>query len=206
MSYRPAQSGPVFSRVGTLAQLRDFAADAKRAGYTVTHDETGDLQRLRVTDPAKADALVMRAVTVRPGVVAFTFSESYWQPAQVPDVRTPTTYAAHLSQMPVPIGQPAAPAPVKRPQCVAGHSVRILIRKGETGKGPGQRVAEIDGGRQFVPVELLPLTAGRDAWCREIAVRCLDCRKPTPAGEMECELCPTCYDKAGEENAEQDGG
>ena len=96
-------------------------------------------------------------------------------------------------------GKPLPPAP----QIIAGHSVRVM-RRGPKG-AHGARVAVIDGA-QRVPVELLPLTAGRDVWMREIRVRCLECRVETRAGDMECELCAVCYDKAGAENEAQDRG
>lgn len=80
------------------------------------------------------------------------------------------------------------------PQIVAGHSVRIMRKKNGAGQH-GARVAEIDG-VQRVPVELLPLCAGRDVWMREIRVKCLECRAETRAGDMENEFCPACFEKA----------
>lgn len=62
-------------------------------------------------------------------------------------------------------------------------------------------------GRKFcVPLEMLGLAAGKDAWMRRIMVRCADCGKRVPAGEMECRMCEECYDRAGEENAKLDAG
>lgn len=50
-----------------------------------------------------------------------------------------------------------------------------------------------------IPVEMLSLAAGKDAWMRNIEFKCRDCRATFPAHQMECELCPACYDKAGQE-------
>lgn len=70
----------------------------------------------------------------------------------------------------------------------------------------GDLAAEITaGGRTTVlPAELLGLAAGKDAWMRRIMVRCSDCGKRVPAGEMECRMCDECYNRAGEENAKLD--
>lgn len=83
-----------------------------------------------------------------------------------------------------------------------GASVRIT-----KGTGNGTRFAHITrpSGTVAVPVELLGLAAGRDAWMRGIEVKCLDCGTWTKASEMECELCPGCLDKAMDENDRLDG-
>jgi hypothetical protein len=61
----------------------------------------------------------------------------------------------------------------------------------------------------FIPVELLPLAAGKDAWMRDISVKCSGCRTPHRAGDMQAGYqdiaCQTCIDKAELENAELDG-
>ncbi len=84
-------------------------------------------------------------------------------------------------------------------QLVSGHSVRIMRCTN------GMRNAVIDNAYN-VPIEMLPLTAGKDVWMREIKVSCEDCKTPTRAGDMECNMCPACYEQAGEENARQDRG
>ncbi len=100
---------------------------------------------------------------------------------------------------------PGAPVtPAKPAQVIAGHSVRVMVSGGGKATRPGQRYARIDGA-QIVPVEICGLAAGRDAWMRQIRVICLDCRQTEEIGRMTCELCPTCTDKAEQENAEQDG-
>lgn len=71
----------------------------------------------------------------------------------------------------------------------------------------GRRAAQVSAlGRSpyYVPVELLALSAGKDAWMRDVRFKCSDCGKAHVAREMECELCPACYEKAGQENAELD--
>lgn len=82
-------------------------------------------------------------------------------------------------------------------------TVSIMVSK------KGQRFAQIEptGGRPYhVPTEMLGLAAGKDAWMRAILVKCTVCRTPAKAGDMECEMCPDCYDAAGEENARLDAG
>lgn len=72
-----------------------------------------------------------------------------------------------------------------------------------------RQFAEItpESGRAFfIPVEMLGLAAGKDEWMRRIMVRCADCGKRVPAGEMECRMCEECYDRSGEENAKLDAG
>lgn len=86
------------------------------------------------------------------------------------------------------------------PQIINKCYVRIMKRPN------GDRFAQIDPGghislRYHVPVQLLSLAAGKDAWMRDIEFRCADCREKHPASKMECELCPACYEKAEAENA-----
>ncbi len=99
---------------------------------------------------------------------------------------------------------PRASKPGKPPQRVNGHECRIVVKAGTDGRSNGQRAVSIDGGRRIVPLELACLAAGPDRWLRDVQARCLDCRKPVALGLMTVELCPACYDKAGEENAAQD--
>lgn len=93
-----------------------------------------------------------------------------------------------------------------QPQIFGETEVRII--KNST---TGQRAAEITpfgraALRYFVPVEMLGLAAGKDAWMREIKFKCEDCGEKHAAKDMECNLCPSCYDKAGEENERSDSG
>lgn len=80
---------------------------------------------------------------------------------------------------------------------------QVLIVK----KADGARAAKIlDRGRiSYVPVEILNIVVGKDKWMRNILVRCAECKVRVKAGEMECEMCVSCYEKAGEENAKLDG-
>ena len=74
----------------------------------------------------------------------------------------------------------------------------------------GARFAEIKPkGRPayHVPIELLALAAGKDAWMRKIQVRCTECRKPHAADELnDGGYCPTCVDAQDEENMRLDEG
>ena len=96
-----------------------------------------------------------------------------------------------------------APTPT---QTFNHYSVRIRVNKA------GQRAAEITpfgrpSLRQYVPLELLALAAGKDAWMRNIQFKCASCRKLTVAGDTEGgEYCQACFDAQGEENARLDGG
>ena len=76
-----------------------------------------------------------------------------------------------------------------------------LARVGKT--KTGEHFANVDG--FFIPRDIAGLAAGRDEWMRKILFRCEECRTRVPVGEMECGLCQTCYDRAGEENARLDG-
>lgn len=73
----------------------------------------------------------------------------------------------------------------------------------------GERLAEIQpkkGKPYHVPAELLPLAAGKDAWMRDIRLRCTGCGQPHKAAELGSGLyCPACVDEADRENAELDG-
>jgi hypothetical protein len=61
------------------------------------------------------------------------------------------------------------------------------------------------GAGQVIPLDLVPhLVDRKDQWMKKVLVRCGDCKVRIPAGTLECDMCPTCYEKAGEENAEQD--
>lgn len=103
---------------------------------------------------------------------------------------------------------PAATSPdPKRPTSgqILGQRTVTIVRS----KRDGVRLADVrEPGREsyLVPVELLPLAHGKDLWMRKILVLCAGCRKPVEAGEMESgELCPACFEAAGEENARLDG-
>lgn len=88
-------------------------------------------------------------------------------------------------------------------QTINGFTVSIMVHK-----STGQRYADIQkAGQRFdVPIEMLSLAAGKDAWMKEILVKCAECRTAVKAGEMECSMCPACYDKAGAENEALDNG
>lgn len=87
----------------------------------------------------------------------------------------------------------ASAAMTAQVQKINGCEVRILKSKTN-----GMRAAEIKGrtGIRIVPVDLLSLAAGRDAWMRDIEFKCADCRERLPAKDMECQMCPSCNEKA----------
>lgn len=60
------------------------------------------------------------------------------------------------------------------------------------------RAAVISDGR-IIPVDLLPLVAGKDVWMRNILVPCVDCGELVKACDTEVQLCETCYEAAMEE-------
>lgn len=68
---------------------------------------------------------------------------------------------------------------------------------------PAGRLALFPAG-DVVPASLLGLAAGRDVWMKQIPVACLTCGQKFPAGQLECELCPACFEAAGIENERLD--
>jgi hypothetical protein len=81
--------------------------------------------------------------------------------------------------------------PTKHVQNLNGHQVQIF-----KSKKTGERVAVIDGNTACcIPLEILSLAAGKDAWMRGIEYKCNDCGERHPASAMECLLCPDCYEK-----------
>ena len=89
------------------------------------------------------------------------------------------------------------------PQTIGTRTVRILRAK------DGTRFAEVMrqlGLTYHVPAELLPLAAGKDAWMRDIRLRCSGCGQPHKAADLGSGLyCPACVEDAERENAELDG-
>jgi hypothetical protein len=56
-----------------------------------------------------------------------------------------------------------------------------------------------------IPLEIMALAAGKDAWMRDIQRKC-ECGKTYAIGHADsAEWCQECFDKAGEENAIADG-
>lgn len=88
---------------------------------------------------------------------------------------------------------------------IFGKHVATIV-KGST----GVRGVKIIGGRfgrsGFVmPLDMVPLLADKkDQWIKDVLVRCGDCREIVKAGTLDCDMCPDCYEKAGEENAAAD--
>lgn len=77
-------------------------------------------------------------------------------------------------------------------QTINGYRVQTM-----THKPTGNRFVIINGNlSRCVPLEIASLAAGKDAWMRDILAPCSDCKTHIKLGEMECNLCPDCYDKA----------
>jgi hypothetical protein len=74
----------------------------------------------------------------------------------------------------------------------------------------GERFAVIHpktGNPYQVPAEMLPLAAGKDAWMRDIRLRCTGCGQPHKAGDLGSGLyCHACIEEAEQENARLDAG
>jgi hypothetical protein len=96
--------------------------------------------------------------------------------------------------------------PAENPTANQKHGIfTVTILKSQLA-GRAAKVTAPGHPTRYVPVEMLSLAAGRDAWMREVLVRCSDCKTVVKAGEMDCEMCNDCYEKAGEENRLQDEG
>lgn len=94
------------------------------------------------------------------------------------------------------------------------HNQKFLVRGVETTvsimlvKDSTERIAQIVQGSWVtqIPVDLLGLAAGKDAWMREIRFRCLGCHQPFKACEMEGQLCPKCLEETEAYNELLDRG
>ena len=75
-------SRPSFVRMLTTSAVKDLVKEAKRVKYAVEstkHEDEKVIFMHKVTDPDYSNALVFKALLVRPGVWATTFSTAYWQ-------------------------------------------------------------------------------------------------------------------------------
>lgn len=72
---------PTFTRICTPKVISAYVKEAKRVGYTVNSSMMSARNAFshKVSDPENAEALVFRAVQVRPGVWCATFSTVYFQ-------------------------------------------------------------------------------------------------------------------------------
>lgn len=59
---------------------------------------------------------------------------------------------------------------------------------------------------RIIPLELLGMGAGPDAWMRDLVIPCVECGDYYRAGEMEADLCQDCMEKACQENERLDKG
>jgi hypothetical protein len=58
-----------------------------------------------------------------------------------------------------------------------------------------------------VPLDIARLAAGKDAWLRQVVVKCSYCDNLQPVGETESgTCCQKCFDDAGRENELSDSG
>lgn len=89
-----------FVRLGTIEQLKDYEKEGKRVGYTVTHKRDSGFHHLTICDPENEGAEVMHGITVRPGVVAFSFALAYWEEPEPILPATPENYARHIRNLP----------------------------------------------------------------------------------------------------------
>lgn len=85
-----------------------------------------------------------------------------------------------------------------------GDKVVTIVKKGPHGPRAAKITCPVNG-IYFVPIEILSMCVGKDAWMKDILVRCGDCRTVVKAADLDCDMCPDCYEKAGQENAEMDG-
>lgn len=158
-----------YGRLGTEADLDRQSSDVRQHGGKIDRDDESGTVTATMADGTHAFRAIRKGNPGQPWIVAYN----------------PAVY---------PKADAGCVRPVRAPQSVAGHSVRILCRVGANPKSPGERCAEIDGTRR-VPVDILRLAAGPDAWMGDITVRCLDCGKRVSARELEsAEVCGPCYD------------
>jgi len=79
---------PTFTRIGDKKRVNEMARKARKAGYVV--ESTGgmgltSIVLCKVTDPTNGNALVFKAVQIRPSMWATTYSTTYFQePADMP--------------------------------------------------------------------------------------------------------------------------
>ncbi len=95
-----------------------------------------------------------------------------------------------------------APLPV---QTINGHEI-IICKNRATNVRYARMIKHSNRNIIRVPLDILGLAAGKDAWMRDVQFKCYDCRTPVAAKDAECQMCPACFEKAGEENAALDAG
>jgi len=85
----------------------------------------------------------------------------------------------------------------KSTQILNGKRINIVKNKA------GNRFAVINE-RQMIPLCIVELSAGKDAWMRGIEFKCACCGIKHKAAEMENEHCESCVMEAYAENEELD--
>lgn len=85
-------------------------------------------------------------------------------------------------------------------QSIAGHTVSVMKRKDD----PTMRCLRVTSptGRVYgVPVGIAMLAAGKDAWMRDVKIKCRDCGNVVRIADLETEaMCAACYDKCDPDN------
>lgn len=95
--------------------------------------------------------------------------------------------------------QPApAPAPAPKPPQVFGRFQARVVRLRST----GERFIRTNVHTGLIPLDIARLAAGRDAWLRQVIVKCSYCENRIPVGETESgTCCRACADECEAENA-----
>lgn len=97
----PTSTRTSFVRIATPAHVKDLVKEAKRVGY---HVKTTPGFSHHITDHSpeavSPGAEVFRAVQVRPGVWAVSYSLSYWEEPAMVLPATPENFAKHIHNHP----------------------------------------------------------------------------------------------------------
>lgn len=87
-----------FPKIADYATVKAFVKEAGRVGYSVDVRKMGRTPfSITVKD---GEALVFKAVNMG-RIWAMTFSTAYFEEPEMPEARTPTTYAQHVRNLPV---------------------------------------------------------------------------------------------------------
>jgi hypothetical protein len=99
----------------------------------------------------------------------------------------------------------AAKIPFIQTFTVGGKAVYVKIVQNTNGD-KGLHITFPGKAPYIIPAGIAGCAAGKDAWMRNVLVKCSECGVRTPCGRLEGNLmCPDCYEKAGEEIARMDG-
>lgn len=102
---------------------------------------------------------------------------------------------------------PVIPAAKPAPRVQTGPAGQLVtIIKAKHTNARAFRILPLSGAAYYVPLEIAALCVGKDAWMKDLTVHCSDCKGLVHVGDLECDLCPECYDAAGEANRISDEG